>query len=288
MNLSGTERIKIAIPTKGRLREPTIELLQKAGYGFRAVNRNLYATCTNADIIFIFVRSEDIPVLVNSGVVDMGITGSDLVLERNADVTEIMPLGYGRCRLCVAVHDSFPEGDIGVFNGKTIATSFPCLTERFFSEKGINVRCLEMKGSVEIMIGLSLADAIVDIVETGDSLRDNNLRVFHEIGRYETVLIANKKIAARPEVGQIRRRIEGIIVANQYSMLEYNIREHLLKEAEKITPGFEAPTVARLDEEGWMAIKVMVKKSEVVTVMDKLEALGATAIIETEVKNCRL
>jgi len=288
MNLAETDRIKIAIPTKGRLREPTIELLQKAGYSFRTVNRNLYATCTNADIVFIFVRSEDIPVLVDSGVVDMGITGSDLVRERNADVAEIMKLGYGRCRLCIAVHDSFPDADIPVFEGKTIATSFPTLTENFFREKGIKVRCLEMKGSVEIMIGLSLAHGIVDIVETGDSLRDNNLRVFHEIGRYETVLIANKKIADKSIIHQIRRRIEGIIVASQYSMLEYNIRETILKDAEKITPGFEAPTVARLDEEGWMAVKVMVRKNEVVNVMDSLEKLGATAIIETEVKNCRL
>ncbi|HPQ54868.1 MAG TPA: ATP phosphoribosyltransferase, partial [Spirochaetota bacterium] len=120
------------------------------------------------------------------------------------------------------------------------------------------------------------------------SLRDNNLKVFRDIGSYETVLIANRAVADDPRVQQIRRRIEGILVANHYSMLEYNIKSDLLKEAEKVTPGFESPTVSKLDLENWLAVKVMVKKNEVVDVMDRLEALGATAIIESEIKNCRL
>jgi ATP phosphoribosyltransferase len=288
MNLADTERIRFAIPTKGRLREPTIDLLQKSGYRFRVKDRNLYATCTNAEIVFIFVRADDIPVLVHNGVVDLGITGSDLVLERESEVEEVMKLGYGKCRLCVAVRDSFQGRDAASFQGKNIATSFPVMTGRYFSGQGVRVNAIEMKGSVEIMVNLGLADAIVDIVETGDSLRDNNLRVFSDIGSYETVLIANRSVAGDLRIQQIRRRIEGILVASQYSMLEYNIREHLLKEAETITPGYESPTVSRLDVENWLAIKVMVKKSDVVEVMDRLEALGATAIIESAINNCRL
>ncbi len=287
MNLAQTDKIKFAIPTKGRLKDPTIELLHNAGYKFRAKGRNLYATCTNADIVFIFVRADDIPVLVDSGVADLGITGSDLIVERKAEVDEILKLGYGKCRLCVAVKDSFDQ-EIDYFNGKKIATSFPVMTENFFKKKGVSIECIEMNGSVEIMVDLSLADGIVDIVETGDSLRDNNLKVFTDIGSYETVLIANKKISDNPEVEQIRRRIEGILIANDFSLLEYNIKEDLLKEAEKITPGFESPTVSRLDQENWLAVRVMVKKNEVVNVMDRLEKIGATAIIETQVKNCRL
>ena len=288
MNLNDTDRLKFAIPSKGRLMEPTIELLKKAGFKFRAQGRNLYATCTNYDIVFIFVRADDIPVLVESGVVELGITGSDLIIERKADVAEILPLGYGQCRLCVAVKDGYENETLDSLNGKNIATSFPVMTHDYFIKNNVPVNCIEMNGSVEIMIALNLAQAIVDIVETGDSLRDHNLKVFREIGTYQTTLITKKELVNDRRIVKIRRRIEGVLVANQYSMLEYNITEDLLKEAEKITPGYNSPTVSRLDQENWCSVKVMVKKSEVVCVMDRLEALGATAILETEINNCRL
>ena len=282
------QRLRVALPGKGRLREPTIELLKKAGFDFRTKDRNLYATCTNSDIVFIFVRTDDIPVLVESGVIDVGITGSDLLLERKASVTTVLNLGYGRCRLCVAVRSDYMPSDIAPLKGKNIATSFPAITKGFFNENGINVNCIEMNGSVEIMVALGLADAIVDIVETGDSLRDNNLKVLKDIGRYETVLVCNNTLATDPRVANIKRRIEGILVASRYSILEFNIKESVLREAEKIAPGFNSPTVSRLDENGWVAVKVMVLKDKVVDTMDRLEDIGATAILESEVKNCRL
>jgi len=288
MNLKDPDKIRFAIPGKGRLMEPSISLLKKSGYSFRAKGRNLYATCTNANIVFIFVRADDIPVLVESGVVDLGITGSDLVLERNADVAEIKPLGFGRCRLCVAVRNSFEGDDLSSYEGKNIATSFPVLTKDYFRKNGVNIKCIEMNGSVEIMVGLELADAIVDIVETGDSLKDNNLKVFRDIGKYEATLIANKNIADQEHVSRIKRRMEGVLLADQYSLLEYNIHDEFLKQAELITPGFESPTVSGLDQKGWVAVRVMVRKSEIVQVMDDLERLGATAIIETDIHNCRL
>lgn len=288
MTITETNNIKFAIPVKGRLREPAVDLLKRAGYKFRAKGRNLYATCTTADITFIFVRADDIPVLVDSGVVDLGITGSDLIAERRADVATLMELGFGKCRLCVAVPDKVCEEKLSYFNGKTIATSFPHMTEDYFKAQGVDIRCVEMNGSVEIMVDLSLADAIVDIVETGDSLRDNNLKVYSDIGTYETCLIANHAIAKNEAVNQIMRRIEGILIASKYSLLEYNISEEKLPQAEEITPGFESPTVSRLDQDNWVAVKVMVLKKDVVQVMDRLEALGATAILETEARNCRL
>jgi ATP phosphoribosyltransferase len=288
MNLTETDRIKFAIPSKGRLKDPTIELLKKAGFKFRTQGRNLYATCTNYDIVFIFIRADDIPVLVDSGVVHLGITGSDLIRERNATVSEVLPLGYGQCRLCVAIRESWTPESIKELEGKNIATSFPVLTTEFFKQNDVNVNCIEVNGSVEIMIALNLAHAIVDIVETGDSLRDNNLKVFSEIGIYETTLVVHKDVAEDERIMRIKRRIEGVLVASQYSMLEYNIKEKFLKDAEKVTPGFDSPTVSRLDLEDWCSVKVMVKKSNVVQVMDRLEAVGATAIIETEITNCRL
>jgi len=288
MNIAEIEMLKFAIPSKGRLKDPTIDILKRAGYKFRASGRNLYATCTNADIMFIFVRADDIPVLVHTGVVDLGITGSDLVIEREATVETILDLGYGKCRLCVAVKDDFSERDLSSFEGKNIATSFPVMTSEYFAKKGVNIQCIEMNGSVEIMVGLRLAEAIVDIVETGDSLRDNNLKVHSDIGSYETTLIANKNSLDRPEIQIIKRRIEGVLVASRYSLLEYNIEEKNLEAAEKVTPGFESPTVSKLDQDNWYAVKVMVKKGDVVQVMDNLEDIGATAILETDIANCRL
>jgi ATP phosphoribosyltransferase len=288
MNLNKTNKIKFAIPSKGRLKDPTIELLKKAGFKFRTTGRNLYATCTNYEIVFIFVRADDIPVLVDSGVVDIGITGSDLIIERNANVLEILPLGYGKCRLCVAVRDGLENESLDFLRGKTVATSFPVMTRDYFKRNDIEVNCIEMNGSVEIMISLNLAQAIVDIVETGDSLRDHDLKIFKEIGEYETTLIVKKEAVDDERIAAIKRRIEGVIVANQYSMLEYNIKENLIKEIEKITPGFNSPTISKLDKDDWCSVKVMVNKNEVVQVMDKLEAVGATAIIETVIVNCRL
>lgn len=288
MSISEDKNIKCAIPSKGRLNEPAINLLKKAGYVFRTTGRKLYATCTNAAITFILVRADDIPLLVASGAVDAGITGSDSIVEHNADVVRIMDLGFGRCRLCIAVKEHFEGTDLSAFSGKNIATSFPRLTSEFFSAKGIFVNCMDMKGSVEIMVDLNIADAVVDIVETGDSLRDNKLKVFTEIGSYEAVFIANKAVSGTPEILHIKRRLEGIIIAERYSLLEYNIPSERFKEAERITPGFSSPTVAKLDRENWLSVKAMVEKSTVISVMDKLESLGATAIIETAVINCRL
>ena len=218
----------------------------------------------------------------------MGITGSDLVDEREADVASLLELGFGQCRLCLAGPESMGEGDLATFAGGTIATAFPRTTQRFFAARGIDVRVMEMMGSMEIMVALQLSDGIVDIVETGDSLRENHLKVLAEIGRYQSVLIANHGIAGDPRVAQIRRRLEGVLVANRYSMLEYNVPAALLKDAEKITPGLRSPTVSPLDQEGWLAVKVMVEKGCVVQVMDRLEQLGASAILETEIRNCRL
>lgn len=288
MTLHKLDTMKIAIPGKGRLKDPAMNLMKRAGYSFRLSGRNLYATCNNAEITFIFVRADDIPVLVHSGVVDLGITGSDLVVERQAEVEEILPLGFGKCRLCVAVKDNYNKDTLSSLEGKTIATSFPVLTSQYFNSQGISINCIEMNGSVEIMIGLNLADAIVDIVETGDSLRDNNLQIFSEIGKYQATLIGRKGIIDQPDVVRFVRRLEGILVADRYSVLEYNIPADRLSEAEKITPGFESPTISRLDHKDWYAVKVMVEKKTVPEVMDRLEEVGATAILETEINNCRL
>lgn len=286
--LNDKKRLKFALPSKGRLKEPAVNLLHQAGFKFRDKNRNLYATCTNDDITFIFVRADDIPVLVSNGVVDAGITGSDLIIEKKAEVSQLLSLGFGKCRLCVAVPDECQDTELSHLHNKTIATSFPVVTKEYFSKHGVDVSVVEMNGSVEIMVALGLAEAIVDIVETGDSLRDNHLKVFSDIGSYETILIAHPSKKDDPGITKIARRMEGILVATQYSILEYNISAENLKAAEKLTPGYKSPTLSQLEDKNWFAVKVLVKKKEVPAVMDQLESMGATAIFESNINNCRL
>ena len=248
----------------------------------------MYSSCKNSNLQVVFLRVEDIPVLVESGVIQLGITGGYLVSERNADLKKLLPLNYGKCRLCIAVSENKSGINLKELENKNIATSFPNIIQKFFAENNIKINCIEMNGSLEIMIKLKLADAIVDIVETGDTLKDNNLTILNEIANYETSLFVNKNFSDDPEILLIKRRMEGVLISRKYSILEYNVKKELLKKAELITPGYESPTVSKLDDREWVAVEVMVEKNMVVSAMDKLEELGATAILETEIKNCRL
>ncbi len=282
-----TDKLFLAIPNKGRLKEPIISLLKRAGYKFRAKDRALHASCTNADLNILFVRTDDIPYLVSENVVDMGITGEDLIIESGANVATILPLGIGVCKLAVAVSEDLPE-DIKMLDKTTIATSFPKIAKDFFTANGVDVDCITMNGALEIMIALGLADGIVDIVETGDTLRENKLKTIADIGSYQTVFIARNELASDERIELIKRRLEGIIMADKYSMLEYNIQKANLKRAEELTPGFQSPTISHLDDGDWVAVKAMIKKSDVVHTMDELASIGATAILETEIRNCRI
>jgi len=172
--------------------------------------------------------------------------------------------------------------------GARIATSFPVITKRWLADRGVSAHMVELSGSVEVMISLGVADAIVDLVETGSTLAANRLRVFDEIGRYETVLIQNAA-ARHPDLAdRIVRRLEGIVIARTWTLLEYNIPRARLSEAESITPGFNSPTVSALEDPAWCAVRAMVRRGDAHTIMERLEAIGASAIIETTIGNCRL
>lgn len=286
--LKNPNLLKIAIPSKGRLKEPAIELMKKAGYKFRQKDRHLFATCTNADIAFVFMRTDDIPVLVSEGVVDLGITGQDIVEERDVQVEDILPLGFGGCRLCVAGRDDVSSTDLKQFEGKTIATSFVNITETFFKKHSVKVKVVELSGSVELMIALGLADGIVDIVETGDSLRDNKLMVYTDIGSYQTSLIGRPGISGDERLEHLLRRLKGILIAKKYSILEFNAPSSELEKVRGIAPGYDAPTVTTIGDGKLSAVKVLCEKKKVVETIDKLEAMGAHAIFETGIDNCRL
>jgi ATP phosphoribosyltransferase len=235
-----------------------------------------------------FLRTDDIPVLTAEGAIDLGITGADLVAESGAEVVHRLDLGVGSCRLALCVPDDAAIDDPRKLAGRRIATSFPRITRRWLADRGVDAHFVELSGSVEVMIALGVADAIVDLVETGSTLAANRLHVLDEIGRYETVLIQHPGLADTALAGRIVRRLEGIVIARSWSLLEYNVPRARLADAERITPGFNSPTVMQLEDSSWCAVRAMVKRGEVHAVMERLEAIGASAIIETRIGNCRL
>jgi ATP phosphoribosyltransferase len=280
--------IRIGLPSKGRLSDLAIDLLKEAGIRFRRQNRSLFAKVRGLPIDIIFLRTDDIPVLCAEGAIDMGVTGADLVAEANVDVDTRLSLNVGKCRLAICVPDDLEFNDPQQLDGKRIATSFTNVTKNFLAEHNATAHLVPLSGSVEIMITLGIADFIVDLVETGSTLAANRLKIAHEIGQYETVLIQNKQQRHSEMAQRVIRRLEGVIIARGYSLLEYNIPQENLEAALKITPGFKSPTITPLDDQQWSAVRVMVKSSEITTVMDQLEEIQASAILETPINNCRL
>lgn len=281
---------RIAVPSKGRLQEPTEHLLRTAGIKYRKQDRSLFAHVDGLAAVILFVRPDDIPLLVAEGAADLGIVGQDLVLEHSCQsrVKARLELGFGFCRLSVAARIHGGVKTVQGLKNKKVAASMVNSAREFFRRKNIKVNLLEVTGSVEIMVALGLADAIVDLVESGDTLRDNGLAVIETIAPSQAVLIQTQKPRDAKLCDLVIRRVEGVLTAQQYTILEYNVLRAKLKEAEKITPGFNSPTISACEDPDWVAVKVMIPKKFSIDIMDKLEALGASAILETQILNCRL
>ena len=301
MSSQDNEIYKLAIPNKGRLKNPTIEILKQAGYQFRVHEKELFCHCINEALSLIFLRTQDIPVLVNAGVIDYGITGSDNIIETGSDLVEtILPFDYGKCKICLIMHnlDSKDIKKISTekriewlqtkLSGKKIATSFNVITQSFIKKNKINAQVVKINGSVEAMISLGMADAIVDIVETGDTLKANKLSIIQEIGFYQAQLISRKEIVNSHFSSMLKQKLQGIIYARKYSLIEYNVPAQNLLQAEKITPGYNSPTINKMENKNWYSIRAMVLKSNVLEVMDQLVNINAEAILETPITNCRL
>ena len=212
-NESKKDELRIAIPSKGRLKDHCVELLKKSGLKFRITGRQLFANCVETGVIIIFSHAQDIPALVSEGVVDLGITGSDLIIEKDAQVTEYLKLGFGKCRLSFATHRESPYKTAKNLKGKIVGTKFIKLAENFFKENGINdVHIIEISGAVEVMVLLGLVDAILDVVETGSSLREHDLVERDEILKAEAVLVGNKKQKNPEMADKLIRRMQGVLI----------------------------------------------------------------------------
>lgn len=284
----GEDELRIAIPSKGRLREEAISLLQDAGLRFRVAGRRLAARCQDSGTRIIFTNTADVPGLVAEGAVDLGVTGSDQVAEKGVDVVEHRRLGFGRCRLSVAVHKDSPFERASDLAGRVVGAKFVNLARRYFEDRGVaDVHVLEIQGAVEVMVLLGLVDAIVEIVETGSSLVENDLVELEKVIDAEAVFIGNSSPRDVDGRDRLLRRLDGVLAARRYTLLEYNCPVDRLDEARTITPGFSSPTVQPLHDPGWCAVKVLVEKNEAQDAVDRLEGIGCVAILEMGLRHAR-
>jgi ATP phosphoribosyltransferase len=283
------ERLRIAVPSKGRLRDAALSTLERAGLQFRVSGRRLFSVCADTGTRIIFTNTADIPVLVAEGVVDLGVTGSDQVLEKGVKVLEHRRLGFGKCRLSVAVHKDAPYRTAQDLAGRVVGAKFVRLAREYFEREGVDgVRVIEIQGAVEVMVLLGMVDGIVEIVETGNSLVENDLVEIDRVLEAEAVLIGTATPRDAELSDQLIRRIDGVLAAARYSLLEYNCPASRIEEAVEVTPGFSSPTVAHLQDADWLAVKVLVEKNTTQRIIDKLEAIGCVAILETDLRHARL
>lgn len=274
-------QIKIAVPNKGRLTEKTIELLQVIGLKFDTQDRNLIANVRNANIDIIYVRASDIPEYVQDGVVDLGITGLDLIKERGADVKILRSLGYGNTELVVAVPEKSSIKKVADLKDKNIATSYPALTGKYLKSKNVKANIIEVDGAVEVTPLLGLASAITDLVSTGTTLRANKLTAIDTILVSEAVLLANKKSFEKnfEQIDSILTRIDSVLVAQNKLYIMMNAPEDKLEEIKNVAPGLSAPTVMKLTRTNMIAIHSVIDKDDSWRIIEKLKRLGATGIL---------
>lgn len=280
--------LKIAVPNKGSLAEAATNMLRAAGYRQRTDPKDLTLVDSVHDVEFYYLRPRDIAVYVGEGHLDVGITGRDMLLDSGARATEVMPLGFGGSRFRFAA----PAGrsnDVTALAGKRIATSYPGLLGRWLGEHGIEANLVKLDGAVESAIRLGVADVVADVVDTGTTLQRAGLEVFGEpICASEAILIRRDEDTEPEGLASLRTRLESVLVAQNYLMMDYNVAEQDLEATTALASGVNGPTVSRLAEPGWMAVRVLVPRRGAHLLMDRLFEAGARGIILTELSAVRL
>jgi ATP phosphoribosyltransferase len=280
--------LRIAIPNKGSLADESIAILKEAGYKQRTDSRDLVLVDTSNSVEFYYLRPRDIAIYVGSGELEAGITGRDLLIDSGAHATEIMALNFGGStfRFAGPTGKSLSLKDI---NGKRVATAYPGLVQSHLSNLGISAEVVRLDGAVESSVRLGVADLIADVVSTGNTLRQAGLEIFGDpILTSEAILISRKGVAIAAELEVLIRRLQGVVTARQYVLMDYDIKKVDIDAACAITPGLESPTISPLQNLDWLAVRAMVLRSETNKVMDELYALGARGILVTDIHACRL
>jgi ATP phosphoribosyltransferase len=280
--------LKIAVPNKGSLADSSIAILKEAGYRQRTDSRDLVLTDAANGVEFYYLRPRDIAIYVGSGELEAGITGRDLLIDSGAGAEEVLPLDFGGSTFRFAG----PAGSALTLNaiaGKRVATAYPGLVDNYLSSHSLTATVVRLDGAVESSVRLGVADLIADVVSTGNTLRQAGLEVFGEpILTSEAILI--KRPGADIPVGLdiLIRRLQGVVTARQYVLLDYDVPKSAVNEACAITPGLESPTISPLQKADWVAVRAMVLRTETNRLMDELWALGARGILVTDIHACRL
>jgi ATP phosphoribosyltransferase len=274
-------KIKIAIQKSGRLSEQSTELLKEAGIVLNNGDRRLIAVASNFPLEILYLRDDDIPQYVADNVADLGIVGENIIMEKAFAVNTVLKLGFGRCRLSLAIPRNEEYRSEQFFNGKKIATSYPGILRGYLESKKINAEIHEISGSVEIAPGIGLADAIFDIVSSGSTLISNGLKEVEVVAKSEAVMIANQNLS-KPKTDLLEKllfRIRSVQTAKNNKYILLNAPNKNLPEIIKIIPGMKSPTIMPLAELGWSSVHSVLKENEFWEIIDKLKALGAQGIL---------
>jgi ATP phosphoribosyltransferase len=281
--------MRIAVPNKGRLHEPTIDLLQRAGLHLEnGAERKLYADTVDPDVSVLFARAADIPEYIADGAAELGVTGYDQVREaRVGNVVELLDLEFGRCRLVLAAPE---DGDIdGVEDlaGKVVATEFPNVTADFFADTGVDPDIVEVSGATELTPHVEMADAIVDITSTGTTLKMNRLAIVEEVLQSSVRLFAREDVVDDPKVREVRTALSSVLSADGKRYLMMNVPEDRLDAVREVIPGLGGPTIMDIAEDngdGMLAVHAVVDERKVFETITDVKAAGASGILVTEIE----
>ena len=280
--------LRIAVPNKGSLADESIAVLKEAGYRQRTDSRDLVLIDNDNSVEFYYLRPRDIAIYVGSGELEAGITGRDLLIDSAAQAVELLSLNFGGStfRFAAPVDVDWKLSDI---SGKRVATAYPGLVAHHLKELGIQAEVVRLDGAVESSVRLGVADLIADVVSTGNTLRQAGLKIFGEpILSSEAVVVARKGATIPAELEILIRRLQGVVTARQYVLLDYDIPKISVEKACAITPGLESPTISPLQKDDWVAVRAMVPRKDTNRVMDELWAVGARGILVTDIHACRL
>lgn len=285
----GTRRLRLAMQRQGRLTEGTTSLLRGIGLRFEDYRQRLLTPCRNFPLDILYGRDDDIPEYVADGTVDLGIVGRNIIVEKGAEVEELLPLNFGFCSLVVAVPNDSPVTAAEQLSGQRVATSYPRSAQGYFERLGAEVELVELSGSVEVAPALGIASAIIDLTATGSTLVLNDLKEIATVLESEAVLIANPRSFADPLVSQaidrLMVRINSRLAAGRYKYITMNAPEAALPRIKEIVPGLKTPTVVPLAEAGWVAVHTVIAENDFWELIERLRDAGASGIVVMPIEN---
>jgi len=280
------DMLRIAVQSKGRLFEDTMDLLKEAGIKVSSTKRTLLVQSSNFPLEVLYLRDDDIPQTVADGVADIGIVGENEFVERGFDADIVKRLGFSKCRLSLAIPKAEDYQGVEWFNGKKIATSYPGILRKFMQEKGVKMDVHVIQGSVEIAPGIGLADGIFDIVSSGSTLVSNNLKEVEVVMQSEALLIGNKQMEDEKKavLEQLLFRIESVLIADDKKYVRMNAPKARLQEIVKVLPGLKSPTIIPLADEDWCSVHAVLDEKHFWEIVGQLKALGAEGILVTPIE----